>query len=461
MVGLAALFTCGGGVLADQPAASSAGANELPNSMPQDGLFSSIKQSIKEGDRDVVRGHFDLGSPPNVHRYYCLVDPRSGTLEPNGVLGDPVSRDDGMTGIKSNAVSLYRCAKAEQQGILVTDGYVLSGRAALGVARAQRAQTPPPAAQTPPAAAQTPAVPPLQSPAPTPSEVSVAPASSAPPVVAPGALAASAPSAPAQAPAPKPAKIDRVDVSGVRIGMSLDEARAVLKSKRLQQYKEWTETLSYVEGGRGAPLPNGRFVNAIGAWSAPAAAAGDSRESAGEAFEIMFTPEPGKERAMAIIHSVGYTLPRAIHESALEDGLVKKYGGFSAAGDLPQSPTWRIQSGGEVATGDACNRRGLFGGLGELDLAGTARENLALKKPLEEFQYQVERCGSAIVTEDHFTANAGALAEDRLVTRYTVTAYSPVFAYQGARAATQLIQASGHEASKSDAKTRSEPAPDL
>ncbi len=245
--------------------------------------------------------------------------------------------------------------------------------------------------------------------------------------------------------------------------MSLDEARAVLKSKRLQQYKERTETLSYVDGGNGTPqsVPNGRFVNAIAAWSPPTAVAGDSRESAGEAFEIMFTPEPGKERAMAIIHSVGYTLPRAIHESALEDGLVKKYGGFSAAGDLPQSPTWRIQSGGEVAVGDTCNRRALFGGLGELDLAGTARENLALKKPLEEFQYQVERCGSAIVTEDHFTANAGALAEDRLVTRYTVTAYSPVLAYDGARAAAQLIHASGHGPGNPGAKPPSEPAPDL
>jgi hypothetical protein len=86
---------------------------------------------------------------------------------------------------------------------------------------------------------------------------------------------------------------------------------------------------------------------------------------------------------------------------------------------------------------------------------------VALKKPLEEFQYQVERCGSAILTEDHFTENAGALAEDRLVTRYTVTAYSPVLAYEGARAARQLIQASGREASKSEAKARSEPAPDL
>ncbi len=47
---------------------------------------------------------------------------------------------------------------------------------------------------------------------------------------------------------------------------------------------------------------------------------------------------------------------------------------------------------------------------------------------------------------DHFLANAGAFPGDRLVTRYTVTAYSPVLAYEGARAAAQLIQAAGHGA---------------
>ena len=432
MVSLVGSLVCIGGALADQPAASSAGANELPNSLPQDGFFSSIKQSLKEGDQDVVRGHFDLGSPPNGHRYYCLVDPKSGAVEPNGVLGDTLPRADGMTGIKSSAVSMYRCAKAEQQGILVTEGYVLIGRAALGVARAQQQ-------------AQVPAV---QSP---------------PPAVAPSAPGlATAPAAPASR-APAPDTIAKVDVSGVKIGMSLDEARAVLKSKKLPQYKEWTETLSYIDGGKGAPqpVPNGRFVNVIATWSVPSAAGSSGLESAGEAFELMFTPEPGKERVIAIVHTVGYPVSGAIHEGALEEGLVKKYGGFSGAGDLPQSPTWRIQSTGNVAVGDACNRRGSFGGLGELDLAGAARENLALRRSLEEFRYQIDRCGSAIVTEDHAVANGGALPEDRLVSRYTVTAYSPVLAYEGARAAAQLIEAAGHDPAKPAAKGKIEPAPDL
>jgi hypothetical protein len=451
VVSLVASLLCISGALADQPAASSAGANDLPNSLPQDGLFSSIKQSLKEGDQDVVRGHFDLGSPPNAHRYYCLVDPKSGAVEPNGVLGDTLPRADGMTGIKSSAVSLYRCARAEQQGILVTEGYVLTGRAALGVARAQQqaqrssAQPPPPAPSQSPAAVPAPVPPPTPTPPPA--------------AVVPGAAALAASSS---APAPDTI-IARVDVSGVKIGMSLEEARAVLNSKKLPQYKEWTETLSYIDGGKGTaqPIANGRFVNIIATWSTPPAAGGSGLETAGEAFELMFTPEPGKERVMAIVHSVGYPVSRAIHESALEDGLVKKYGGFSAPGDLPQSPTWRIQSTGNVAVGDACNRRGSFGGLGELDLAGAARENLALRKSLEEFRYQIDRCGSAIVTEDHAIANGGALPGDRLVTRYTVSAYSPVLAYEGARAAAQLIAAAGHGAAKPAAKGQSEPAPDL
>lgn len=428
------------GALADQPVASSADATELPNSLPQDGLFSSIKQSLKQGDQEVVRGHFDLGSPPNVHRYFCLVDPKSGAVEPNGVLGDTLARADGMTGIKTSAVSLYRCAKAEQQGILVTEGYVLTGRAALGVARAQQqagrlsAQSPPPPPPTP-----------------------------VPAAVAPSAPALTAAPAGASSLAPAPDTIAPVDVSGVKIGMSLDEARAVLKSKKLPEYKEWTETLSYIDGGKGAaqPVPNGRFVNVIATWSAPTTRDSSKLDSAGEAFEVMFTPDPGQERVMAIVHSVGYPVPRAIHESSLEDGLVKKYGGFSAAADLPQSPTWRIQSTGHVAVGDACKRRGSFGGLGELDLSGAARENFALRKSLEEFRYQIDRCGSAVVTEDHAIANGGALPEDRLVTRYTVTAYSPVLAYEGARVAARLIEAVGREAGKPAAKRDSEPAPDL
>ncbi len=103
-----------------------------------------MKQSLKQdAEYEVVRGHFDLGSPPHTRRYYCLVDTKTGSKESNGVLGDPVPRPDGMTGIKNSYVSLYSCANAEKEGMLVTAGYVMTGRAAASAA--SRAPAPMPA----------------------------------------------------------------------------------------------------------------------------------------------------------------------------------------------------------------------------------------------------------------------------------------------------------------------------
>ena len=63
---------------------------------------------------------------------------------------------------------------------------------------------------------------------------------------------------------------------------------------------------------------------------------------------------------------------------------------------------------------------------------------------------------------DHLTANGGALPADRLVRRFTVTAYSPSIALEGAEAAAQLIHAaevvSGRSAERRSAVRR---APDL
>ncbi len=251
---------------------------------------------------------------------------------------------------------------------------------------------------------------------------------------------------------------DRIDVAGVKLGMSPDAVRAVLKSKNLRHYKEWTETLSSLSSsGTSQPIPNGLFVNVIAAWTPPAAADEDL-ESAGESFEVMFTPVPGAERAMAIVHTQGFSRQEAIRETSLDEGLVKKYGGYVSAGALPESVTWRFQSDGSVQVGDACGRRGTFGGIGSLSVANTPRENLALRRTPQELQSQVERCGDATVTADHFTPNGGALPADRLVTRFTVTAFSPALGLAGARKAAQLVQAAGPS---SDARPKAGKAPDL
>jgi hypothetical protein len=414
------------GALADPPDAPAKAADgNVPAYLPQDGFFSSLKQAAKQGyDHEVVRGHFDLGAPPNVHRYYCLLDARTGEKEPNGVLGETVSLADGKTGIKNSSVSMYTCANAERHGMLVTAGY--------GV-------------ETSPAHA-------TAAPVELPREEPAAPKLAA----APGAPS-SAPAAPAPPPAlPDTVKVspNQIDIGGVKLGMSPDEVRTVLKSKKLLDYTESAETLSYLDSAKGGmqALANGRFVNVIAAWTPPPATAADSYQVDGESYEVLFTPVPGKEQVMGVIHSMGYSPANAIHEIALENGLAQKYGGYPGTDGLPASPTWRVQSDGTMRVGDACNRRGTLGGLGALNVAATARGNLALKWTAEDFRSQIEQCGAAIVTEDHFTVNGGALRTDRLVTRFTVTAYSPSIGLEGARTAAQLIHAAGGSVRKPDTK---------
>jgi hypothetical protein len=405
-------------------------ADEVPNSLPQDSFFSSLKQAIKKDfDHEVVRGYFDIGTAPNVRRYYCMVDPKTGKKDTNAILGEPIPAADGMTGIKDGSVSMYNCDRAEKQGMLVTTGYVLKGGAA-------GSNAPPP--PTPPQV-QSQVQPQAPTPTPTPPPPTTAPAAAP----APAAVAA-VPTAAADA------TPDQVDVAGVKLGMSPEEVRAVLRSKRLPGYFESTDTLGHFDSARGAAPPTAglRFVNVIASW-----APGEDEES----YEVMFTPVPGRERAMAIIHSVGYSAANAVRETTLAGGLVKKYGGYAAPGDLPASPTWRIQNGGAVQVGDACNRRGLFGGLNALNGGSVIRQNLALKTTLDEFRFQLDRCGVAIVTEDHSTSNGGAPREERLLTRFTVTAYSPAIGFEGATAAAQMIQTAGAAAMKGSASRAKEP----
>ncbi len=417
-VGLVLCFGGRSGALADPPAGTETGASAIPSSsdapasLPQQSFLSSLKQAFnKDFDREVVRGHFDLGSPPNAHRYYCLVDPKTGKKEPNGVLGQPVARADGMTGIKAGSVSLYSCGDAEKQRALVTTGYVVSAGAGGVNAPVLQAQT-----------------------------------------------RAAAPVAPDLSP-------DTVDVAGVKLGMSPDEVRAILKSKKLSDYYESTEALGHFDSAKGAmePIANGRFVNVIATWAPPQSSpAGDAPAEDGESYEVMFTPVPGKERAMAIVHSVGYSPANAVRETALDNGLVKKYGGFTPPDEMPGSPTWRFQRGGNVQVGDPCSRRGLFGGLSGLNGGNATRQNLALKTAPDEFRFQIDRCGIAIVTEDHSTANGGAPREDRIVTRFTVTAYSPSIGFEGATTAAQLIQSAVDAANKaSAARARDQLVPNL
>jgi hypothetical protein len=206
--------------------------------------------------------------------------------------------------------------------------------------------------------------------------------------------------------------------------MSPDEVRAVLKAKKLMNYFESADVLS---------RPDGRYVNTISVWTASGASSADRQ---GESYEVMFTPVPGKERAMAIVHSMAYLPANAVSETSFDEALMRKYGGFKGANGMPESPTWRVQSDGSIQVGDSCNRRGIVGGGSEFNPGGVARPNLALKTALDEFQFQIQQCGVAIATEDHVALQGDG---PRQIIRITVSAYSPVLGLAGATAAAQYM----------------------
>ncbi len=122
------LLLIGSAGAADPP--GSAAAPPAGSTDTHGGFFTSLKQAFSQNlDREVVWAHFDVGTAPDTHRFYCLIDPKTGKREPNGVAGEPFLRSDGMTGLKAPAISPVSCADAEHKGILSTGSYTVKGAA--------------------------------------------------------------------------------------------------------------------------------------------------------------------------------------------------------------------------------------------------------------------------------------------------------------------------------------------
>jgi hypothetical protein len=219
---LAATIWAGPGLAqsADQPGSAPQGGpgNDVGSrTLSQSSIFASVSQSWKGADHDIVYGHFDLGTPPR--RYYCLIDAQSGKREPNAVLGEPNVQKDGTTTLHMSSVSLYACADAQRAGYIDTSGYRLTDRTARALAvvptHPSQSQGAAPAAALMPAA---PAAPPS--------------------ATSPAATSLSTPSSAAGTESSTKGGVGAIEVAGVRLGMTGDEARAAVKGRGLLNYYE-------------------------------------------------------------------------------------------------------------------------------------------------------------------------------------------------------------------------------
>lgn len=372
---------------------------------PKKGFLSSLGDSFKQAiDPKAVRGYFDAAG----QRYYCLVDTKTGANQDAAVQGLVTKLDNGSSTINTPTTTTLSCDKVEKLGKLMLMAGSTNMPAPMGGAE-QRAGA-----------------------ASTSTGIDVS------------ALA--------------------IDVSGVKLGMSLDEVRAVLKAKGFGKYKEWTKTLAYMDqinGGGSRMIPNGQWVNVVATWiPPPPSQRGPSFTSDGESYFVEFTPVPGHERAILITHTVGYSTANAIRQSTLEDGLAKKYRDFprSTATGTPASPSWIFEAGGAVH-GDAAQACRLVAAVpDELDIGerGNESTNSALAGGWPQ------RCGVAMVMAEQYVQNYNAALADRIVTRFSVRAYSTALAIEGRLAAAELVHAAEAATNKAAAdRVKDRPAPSL
>jgi hypothetical protein len=271
------------------------------------------------------------------------------------------------------------------------------------------------------------------------------------------------------------ASMQDVDIVGLKLGMSVDEVRTALKSQNLGKYKEWTQNLAYQDetmaatGSTMRPVSNGSYINVIAAWRPSPPLVDYIGE--GESFLVVFTPVPGNERAAWIRHAVGYTIAKAIRLVDLENGVAKKYGEFRRASQtvIQANPTWLLGPQGLTYTDNsfnACNVPAFqtYRDLGtleydEFDNQHFANFILALRP---DFFKSNAHCGSVILKEASYVQNYQAPVDARIVTRYTVTAFSPTVALEGGVAASKLSRAAEDAANKAHAdQAKQQAAPKL
>jgi len=111
------------------------------------------------------------------------------------------------------------------------------------------------------------------------------------------------------------------DLLGIRIGMTTEEALAILKARAPKEsWQTYSAQLTFQDSRfQSVKLPNGTFRGALKNTSA---------DSSGNMYIVYLTPTPGKERVAAVTRYQGfnqYTQERPLFDS-LVAGLIEKYG---------------------------------------------------------------------------------------------------------------------------------------
>jgi hypothetical protein len=232
-----------------------------------------------------------------------------------------------------------------------------------------------------------------------------------------------------------------VDVAGIRLGMSLNDARAAVKARNLAKSREWSADLTFHDelSGKEIAVPNGHYVNAIAAWTSipmPPTTSQEYTYPYGEHLIVWFTPVPGEERVVQISYHVGYPYQKSISRSSFEDALAKKYAEFKRTRSSVVL-TWMTGPGGLTEATGIC----LGGGAqslaapdespvylrGDMNYRSDTVMNIAvsLAPNLQVLPNIIRNCGPMILRAGALVPNSRDPPEAQVVQSYNVVSYSP------------------------------------
>lgn len=112
----------------------------------------------------------------------------------------------------------------------------------------------------------------------------------------------------------------KYDIAGIKTGMPISEARAILKKKpHLKEYREYGATLVFntVDGER--PLAN--YIQGIVAQTDFRSRVGDR-----ENLTIALSPEPGHEKVLLVTRSINFAKENRPTPESYKSALIEKYG---------------------------------------------------------------------------------------------------------------------------------------
>jgi len=233
----------------------------------------------------------------------------------------------------------------------------------------------------------------------------------------------------------------RLDVVGVKLGMTPDEARGVLRSRKYPMH-EFVSTLSYVDAAtkQSVRLPNSAFVNAL------VQSGSFAKHDESDNLTVFFSPSPGRERVVAIAHYNSYSKGKEIRESDMKARLAEQYGELPESLSRPKtgfqfSHLWNLPVSEDKA-GRNCNFNltQRFAKAGWWNTNSAAPQNYALTNWDLLLSLIRNDCGPSIVEVNWSVKDPNVPPERRLVTEYAVSIVSLPVADEGLMAASQLAQ---------------------